>query len=124
MIEHMAVQTGALRAPRGPCRALRPLLLEHRGEWRRNRIKDALRLPPAIADLFVADTHRRFYQIVYRRALDDTDITARNSETGEINAGSANYPISVGGMPARTRSIRISCSFCPRGRISNSAWRC
>ena len=102
MTEHMAEQTGALRAFSVAAEPFRPLdwsIAADGGDTGSEGLSD-YRMPPAIADLFLSDTHRRFFQVMYRRSLDDTDITARNSDTGEINAGSPSYLITAGGMPA------------------------
>ena len=68
-------------------------------------VVDALsdyRLPPSIHDLFVNDSHRRFYQRLHRTVRDDeTEVGGhRNADNMEINAGSPSYLITAGGAPA------------------------
>ena len=68
------------------------------------------RMPAPIQDLFVNDLHRRFYQVLNRRQLDDIEVTGRNAVNSEIFAGSPSYLITAGGAPApshrRVRRIR------------------
>ena len=98
-------------------------------------VMDALsdyRLPPSIHDLFVNDHHRRFYQRLHRRPLDDEDVTGRNCDNDEIYAGSPSYLISAGGSPAtfaidpavagivftdndQQKGVAVTTSFMPTG---------
>jgi hypothetical protein len=57
------------------------------------------RMPPAIHDLFVNDSHRRFFQRLRRMRRDDRGGN-RNCDNTEIYAGSPSYLISAGGAPA------------------------
>jgi hypothetical protein len=59
----------------------------------------AYRLPSSIHDLFVNDMHRRFYQRLHRRPMEEPG-QQRNCENREIYAGSPSYLISAGGAPA------------------------
>jgi hypothetical protein len=58
------------------------------------------RMPAAIQDLFVTDSHRRFFQGMSRRTLDNPDVTGRNANTDELNAASPSYLLTAGGSPA------------------------
>jgi hypothetical protein len=57
------------------------------------------RLPPSIHDLFVNDSHRRFFQRLHRHPLEEPG-QQRNCDNMEIYAGSPSYLITAGGRPA------------------------
>jgi hypothetical protein len=57
------------------------------------------RLPASIADLFVNDVHRRFFQRLHRTVRDDLNGN-RNCDNMEIFAASPSYLITAGGQPA------------------------
>lgn len=82
-------------------------------------VVDALsdyRLPPSIHDLFVNDSHRRFYQRLHRTMRDgEAEVGGhRNADNMEINAGSPSYLITAGGAPA-TYAIDPNFFGAPRG---------
>jgi hypothetical protein len=58
------------------------------------------RLPPSVHDLFVNDSHRRFFQRIHRRPLEEPG-QQRNCDNMEIYASSPSYLITAGGRPAR-----------------------
>ena len=63
------------------------------------------RIPPSIHDLFVNDSHRRFFQRIHRRSFANLPLFdpshQRNCDNMEIYAGSPSYLISAGGKPAQ-----------------------
>ena len=68
-----------------------------------NMVLEALsdyRLPPSIHDLFVSDSHRRFFQRLHRVPHPEEVASGRNCDNMEIYAGSPSYLISAGGSPA------------------------
>jgi len=102
MTEHMAVQTGALRAHEMPTEPWRPLdwSISGEGSDAAYEMLSDYRMPALIQDLFVTDLHRRFFQGMNRRTLDNPDVTGRNANTDELSAGSASYLLTAGGSPA------------------------
>src|SRR5213076_2839689 len=102
MTEHMAVQTGALRAYEMPTEPWRPLIWSISGEGgdAAYEMLSDYKMPALIQDLFVTDLHRRFFQGMNRRTLDNPDVTGRNANTDELNAGSPSYLLTAGGSPA------------------------
>lgn len=102
MTEHMAMHTGRVQAFSVPAEPWRPLdwsIASDGGDPAYELLSDYC-MPALIEDLFVTGLHRRFFQFLYRRTLDNVDITGRNSSTGEMNAGSPSYLLTAGGMPA------------------------
>ena len=122
MAEPYAIQAGNTRAYANP--NLTPLPSDNRLQARPwswaiagdggAAVAEALsdyRLPPLIHDLFVNDSHRRFYQKLHRvtrfdetegaSAMDDDakGISGRNADNMEIYAGSPSYLITAGGAP-------------------------
>ncbi|MFD1296997.1 hypothetical protein ACFQ4Q_10200 [Lysobacter gummosus] len=103
MTEHMAMQSGAVQVygvPAEPWRALDWSIASDGGYSTYEMLSD-YRMPMLIQDLFVTDLHRRFFQALYHRTLDDPEMTGRNSSTRELTAGSASYLLTAGGQPAR-----------------------
>jgi hypothetical protein len=126
MTEHMAEQTGALRAFSVAAEPFRPLdwsIAADGGTTGSEGLSD-YRMPPAIADLFLSDTHRRFFQVMYRRSLDDTDITRATAKRGRSTPARRAISSPPAACPRPTRSTRISSSSWPRDRTSSSASRC
>jgi hypothetical protein len=74
------------------------------------------RVPPSIHDLFVNDSHRRFYQRLHRTIRgDEAEVGGhRNADNMEIYAGSPSYLITAGGAPA-TYAINPYFFGAPRG---------
>jgi hypothetical protein len=58
------------------------------------------RLPPSIHDLFVNDSHRRFFQRIHRHEMLEEPGQQRNCDNMEIYCGSPSYLITAGGKPA------------------------
>ena len=103
MTEHMAILSGATRAYEVPSEPHRPLawsIASDGGDGTYEMLSD-YRMPAPIHDLFVNDLHRRYFQVLNRRALADTDVTGRNATNTEMFAGSPSYLITAGGSPAR-----------------------
>lgn len=113
--EPFAVQTGNLRAynsdPHGsdPPQVGNPLdgttsprpawcIPEAAGSGLMEGLGD-YRLPYSIHDLFVTDSHRRFFQRVHR-TVNDVKGSRQNVDNMEIYAGSPSYLITAGGSPA------------------------
>lgn len=104
MAQHFAILTGNTRAYEKKW-AERPndWSIKTDGSDGHEAIIDALsdyRLPPSIHDLFVNDSHRRFFQRLHRTPQDDVEVTGRNCDNHEIYAGSPSYLITAGGAPA------------------------
>ncbi len=79
----------------------------YQGSWAINFASELLlgvlndyRLPPSIHDLFVNDSHRRFFQRIHRHGLLEEQGKQRNCDNMEIYAGSPSYLITAGGKPA------------------------
>jgi hypothetical protein len=139
MTEHMAVHTGATRAYRVPSEPHRPLawsIASAGGNACYEMLSD-YRMPAPIQDLFVNDLHRRFYQVLNRRQLDDIEVTGRNAVNSEIFAGSPSYLITAGGAPApfaidpyiavylpsgqdQQRGVALPSSFMPTGESAGN----
>lgn len=93
------------------------------------------RLPPSIHDLFVNDSHRRFFQRLHRVVQEDVEITGRNCDNHEINASSPSYLFTAGGRPdtyaidpgpqetfapsdaAKQLGVAVTTSFMPTTRL-------
>jgi hypothetical protein len=93
------------------------------------------RIPRLIHDLFVNDSHRRFYQRLHRFVRGD-ESENRNCDNMEIYAGSPSYLISAGGTPAtyainpyfvgiavgdnaQQIGVAVTTSFMPTKRINS-----
>ena len=101
MVEHFAIQAGNTRAFEHPWPARPwPWAIASGGGDGTMEALTAYRLPPLIHDLFVNDLNRRFYQRLHRIPQEDVDVTGRNADNMEINAGSPSYLITAGGEPA------------------------
>ncbi len=106
MPEFFAMQTGHLRAYATPNHTLnrdnnpaRPwgwAIASNGNEAVFEALSD-YRLPPSIHDLFVNDTHRRFFQRLHRRS--EGEESDHNADNMEIYAGSPSYLITAGGAP-------------------------
>jgi len=101
LLEQFAIQAGNLRAYEAPweARSFPWSIASAGGDATMEALSD-YRLPPSIHDLFVNDSHRRFFQRLHRFILPDVEITGRNCDNMEIYAGSPSYLISAGGSPA------------------------
>lgn len=55
------------------------------------------RLPRSIHDLFLSDSHRRYFQRLHRVRQEDVELTGRTADNQEIYAGSPSYLITAGG---------------------------
>src|SRR5262249_7152212 len=91
------------------------------------------RLPPSVHDLFVNDSHRRFFQRLHRRPMFEEPGQQRNCENMEIYASSPSYLITAGGRPCTyaipgvlvgpigfgfddaNRGVAVPTSFMPTG---------
>ena len=104
-VQHFAILAGNTRAFEMPFGdRYMPWSIRTSGGEGNDAVMDALseyRLPPSIHDLFIDDSHRRFFQRLHRSSLDDVDITGRNCNNMEIYAGSPSHLISAGGAPVR-----------------------
>lgn len=139
MTEHMAMLSGATRAYEVPAEPQRPLpwsIGSGGGEATYEMLSD-YRLPPPIHDLFVNDSHRRFFQVLNRRELDDVEVTGRNATNSEVFAGSPSYLITAGGSPGpfaidpyfwvflpsgqdQQRGVAMPSSFMPTGQSAGN----
>jgi hypothetical protein len=141
LTEHLAMQTGATRAYEHPYETAqggdRPFtwsIASDGGDSTLEMLSD-YRIPVPIHDLFVTDSHRRFFQRLHRTIQEDVEVTGRNADNHEIYAGSPSYLISAGGSPAfyaidplilgmditdqdQQRGVAVTTSFMP---IGNSA---
>jgi hypothetical protein len=109
LLPYFAIQTGNLRSfefehneipPDGktPVRPWLYAIAEGGGDLALEAISD-YRVPPMILDLFLNDSHRRFFQRLRRTARDEAGGN-RNCDNMEIYAGSASYLITAGCQPA------------------------
>jgi hypothetical protein len=64
-------------------------------------VLSAYRLPLPIHDLFVNDSHRRFYQRLHRTDQKKEAEHSRNCDNFELYASSPSYLITAGGQPAQ-----------------------
>jgi hypothetical protein len=139
MTEHMAMLSGSTRAYEVPTEPLRPLawsIASGGGDATYDMLSD-YRMPAPIHDLFVNDLHRRYFQVLNRRWLDDTEVTGRNAHNSEMFAGSPSYLITAGGSPAsyaidpyfmgylppdqdQQRGVAVPSSFMPTGHSAGN----
>lgn len=141
MTEHMAMLTGATRAYQTPAEPFRPFdwsIAAGGGESTFEVLSD-YRMPAIIHDLFVTDLHRRFYQVLNRRMLDDVEVTGHNATGSEMFAASPSYLITAGGSPAtfaidpyvgfylpkpsfqdKQRGVAMPTSFMPTGESAGN----
>lgn len=136
---HMAMHTGATRAYRVPREPFRPFpwTIASDGGNAVHEMLSHYRMPASIQDLFLNDRHRRFYQVLNRRELDDVEVTGRNATNSEIFAGSPSYLITAGGAPApfavdpyiivylpkrqeQQRGVALPSSFMPTGESAGN----
>lgn len=139
MTEHMAMLSGATRAYEVPTEPHRPLswsIGSGGGDATYEMLSD-YRMPAPIHDLFVNDSHRRFFQVLNRRELEDTEVTGRNATDSEMFAGSPSYLITAGGSPSpfaidpyfwvylpsgqdQQRGVAMPSSFMPTGQSAGN----
>lgn len=101
MTEPFAMQTGNSRAyEKTSQNRLFPWSIASDGGASVMDVLSDYRLPPLIHDLFVNDSHRRFFQRLHRKPQDNQEVTGRNCDNMEIYAGSPSYLITAGGAPA------------------------
>jgi hypothetical protein len=106
MAENVAIRAGNTRAYEFPYEYLnssdRPLSwsIADNGNDATLEALSEYRLPLPIHDLFVNDSHRRFFQRLHRFPLGDVELTGRNCVNDEIYASSPSYLITAGGRPA------------------------
>jgi hypothetical protein len=139
LTEHLAMLTGATRTYEVPSEPLRPLpwSIASAGSDATFEMLSDYRMPAPIHDLFVNDLHRRFYQILNRRVLDDPELTGRNAVNSETFAGSPSYLITAGGSPGpfaidpyffvvlpggqdQQRGVAMPTSFMPTGQSAGN----
>ena len=98
MSNYYAMQTGHLRAY--AARLQGSFTINDIGGDLAIEVLSEYRLPPLIHDLFIDDSHRRFFQRLHRTPRDELGGN-RNCDNMEIFAGSPSYLICAGGAPAR-----------------------
>ncbi len=96
------------------------------------------RLPVLLHDLFVNDSHRRFFQRLHRTVRSDEPGGNRNADNMEIYAASPSYLISAGGAPSgyaidphfagrvwtdqdQELGVAVTTSFMPTGFGTNAS---
>jgi len=140
LTEHMAMHTGANRAYRVSREPWRPLIwsIASSGGDASYEMLSSYRIPAPIQDLFVNEPHRRFYQVLNRRELGDSEVTGRDAVNSEIYAGSPSYLITAGGEPAgfaidpyfvfylpsgqnSQRGVALPSSFMPTGESAGNS---
>src|SRR5438445_8034001 len=112
MVRYYAIQTGQTRAlesinkkpypndnPKNQAARPWPWSLADNGNEVTMEAYSDYRLPPLIHDLFVNDTHRRFFQRLHRIPRNDEQAESRNCDNVEIYASSPSYLISAGSRP-------------------------
>jgi hypothetical protein len=139
LTEHMAMLSGATRAYEVPAEPLRPLpwSIASGGSDAAYEVLSDYRMPAPIQDLFVNDLHRRFFQVLNRRELEDMEVTGRNATNSETFAGSPSYLITAGGSPGpfainpyfwvilpsgqdQQRGVAMPSSFMPTGQSAGN----
>jgi hypothetical protein len=115
MAAHFAIQCGNTRAFQTPYpgRLLAWSAVGDGGSMIQEALSD-YRIPPLIHDLFVQDSHRRFFQRLHRTPQDNTTLTGRNCDNLEIYASSPSYLITAGGAPA-TYAVNPYFGYFPEG---------
>ena len=120
LTEHMAMHTGANRAyrvSREPARPLSWSIASSGGDLIHDML-GSYRMPAPVQDLFVNEPHRRFYQVLNRRELGDSEVTGRDAVNSEIYAGSPSYLITAGGAPAGFAIDPYFVVYLPKGQDS------
>jgi hypothetical protein len=139
MTEHMSMLSGATRAYEVASEPLRPLpwsIASGGGDATYDMLSD-YRMPAPIQDLFLNDLHRRFFQVLNRRKLEDVEVTGRNAVNSETFASSPSYLITAGGAPGpfaidpyfwvilpggqdQQRGVAVPSSFMPTGQSAGN----